>query len=126
MAYAEFDLKTVVQKFDLTLDENSDLFANVEPIDPSEFLRAWLDRFASIALEVNSEKARREFIIAPILAETKVRSENMVEVLPGVTFDRRPSAGAERFLRLSHRAFARSPLHPRRRSSRSSRPRKKI
>ena len=39
------------------------------PIEPSEFLRLWLDEFAPVALGVNSEKARSEFIIAPVLAE---------------------------------------------------------
>jgi hypothetical protein len=93
MAYAEFDLKTVVQKFGLSKDENTDLFVNVNPIEPSGFLRVWLDRFASIALKVNSEKARSEYIVAPMLAETQLRSDTAIEVLPGVTFAVDPGQG---------------------------------
>ena len=87
MAYGDFDLKTAVQKFGLSEDRKTDLFAGVEPLEPSEFLRAWLNEFAPVALGVNSEKARSEFIIAPILVEAKRRAGPPVNVLPGVTFD---------------------------------------
>jgi hypothetical protein len=86
MAYAEFDLRKAVDTFGLSKDEKTDLFRNVEPIEPSDSLRVWLDEFAKVALGVNSEKARSEFIIAPILAEMKRRSVGVVNVLPGVTF----------------------------------------
>jgi hypothetical protein len=87
MAFSDFDLKTAVQTFALTEDRDTDLFAGVEPLEPSDFLRVWLETFAPVALGVNSEKARSEFIIAPMLAETKLRAGNAVNVLPGVTFE---------------------------------------
>jgi hypothetical protein len=40
-----------------------------------------------VALGVNSEKARSEFIIAPLLAEMRLRVGPSVNVLPGVTFE---------------------------------------
>ncbi len=87
MAFSDFDLKTAVQTFALSEERDTDLFAAVEPLQPSEFLRVWLDTFAPVALGVNSEKARSEFIIAPMLAETKLRVGTTVNVLPGVTFE---------------------------------------
>src|SRR5438445_8264862 len=87
MAFSDFDLKTAVSKFALTEDRDTDLFVGVEPLEPSEFLRVWLEQFAPVALGVNSEKARSEFIIAPILAETKRRASTTLNVLPGVTFE---------------------------------------
>src|SRR5438876_3726437 len=87
MAYGDFDLKTAVQKFGLSEDRTTDLFAAVEPLEPSAFLRVWLDEFAPVALGVNSERARSEFIIAPMLAETKRRAETTLTILPGVTFE---------------------------------------
>ncbi|MCI0462568.1 MAG: hypothetical protein L0Z62_36930 [Gemmataceae bacterium] len=87
MPYGDFDLKTAVQKFGLTEQRDLDLFAAVEPLQPSEFLRTWLDEFAPVALGVNSEKARSEFIVAPVLAEGKRRAGTTATVLPGVTFD---------------------------------------
>jgi hypothetical protein len=93
MAYAEFDLKTVVHRFGLRQDVHTDLFANVDPIEPGNFLRTWLDELVAVALGVSSEKARSEFIIAPILVEMKRRSGGVVNVLPGVTLDVDPEQG---------------------------------
>lgn len=87
MAYGDFDLKTAVHQFGLTENQNTDLFAEVEPLEPSDFLRDWLNEFAPVALGVNSERARSEFIIAPMLAESKRRAGTPVTILPGVTFE---------------------------------------
>jgi hypothetical protein len=87
MAFSDFDLKTAVQRFELREDRDTDLFAGVQPLEPSDFLRVWLERLAPVALGVNSEKARSEFIIAPMLADVTLRAGGSVNVLPGVTFD---------------------------------------
>src|ERR1700730_4810360 len=87
MAYGDFDLKTAVHTFALPVIRDTDVFVDVQPLEPSEFLRVWLDNFARVALGVNSERARSEFIIAPMLAETKLRVGASVNVLPGVAFE---------------------------------------
>jgi hypothetical protein len=87
MAFSDFDLKTAVQTFALSEERDTDLFAGVEPLEPSAFLRVWLEQFAPVALGMNSEKARSEFIIAPMLAEAKLRAGTIVNVLPGVALD---------------------------------------
>jgi hypothetical protein len=50
-------------------------------------VRIWLDEFAPVALGVNSEKARSEFIVAPVLAEARRRAVGPANVLPGVTLE---------------------------------------
>ncbi|MGC8642845.1 MAG: hypothetical protein ACP5XB_23545 [Isosphaeraceae bacterium] len=87
MSHADFDLKTVVQTFGLTEVRDTNLFATIDPLEPSEFLRVWLDEFAALALGVHTERARSEYIIAPLLAETQRRADHRVNVLPGVAFD---------------------------------------
>jgi hypothetical protein len=87
MAFSDFDLKTAVHTFALAEDRDTDLFAAVEPLEPGEFLQVWLDKFAPVALGVNSEKARSEFIIAPVLAEAKLQAGPTVTVLPGVSLE---------------------------------------
>jgi hypothetical protein len=87
MAFSDFDLKTAVQKFGLTENRGTDLFADVAALEPSDFLRPWLDEFAPVALGISSEKARSEYIIAPMLAEAKRRAGTVVNVLPGVTLE---------------------------------------
>ena len=87
MAYADFDLRTVMEKFELTRNEDVALFEKIEPLEPSDVLRGWLDEFAPVALGINTERARREYIIAPIMGEAKRRSHRKINVFPGVTFN---------------------------------------
>lgn len=87
MSFSDFDLRRAVETFGLQEDRDSDLFAAVEPLAPSEFVRVWLDEFAPVALGVNSEKARSEFIIAPVLAEARRRAVGPANVLPGITLE---------------------------------------
>lgn len=97
MAYGDFNLKTAVRTFDLTEDQDADLFASVEPIEPGAYLVDWLAEFAPVALGVNSEKARSEYILIPILAEAKRRAGPPVNVLPGVAFDVDRASGLSGF-----------------------------
>ena len=87
MAYVDFDLKTAVDTFSLIEERNVDLFKAIEPVAPSPVLAGLLDEFTPIALAINTEKARSEFLIAPILVEVKRRSTPPVNVLPGVALD---------------------------------------
>jgi hypothetical protein len=87
MLYSDFDLKTAVERFGLTEVRDVDLFAAVEPIEAGVELRSWLQEFAPVALGVNSERARSEFIILPILADVKRRAQPPVNVLPGMALD---------------------------------------
>jgi hypothetical protein len=56
-AFAEFDLKTAVYRFQLSENRKTDLFKNVELIEPSDHLRGWLAEFAPVALGVNTNQA---------------------------------------------------------------------
>ncbi len=68
MAYSNFTLQEVLKKFDLKLEESRNLFADVTPRVPTALLTAWLEQKIPLALTLSTEKARSEFIIAPILA----------------------------------------------------------
>jgi hypothetical protein len=87
VAFSDFDLRTAVTKFALTVERETDLFAAVEPLSPSDFLQPWLEKLAPIALALNSERARSEYIIAPVLVEVKLRLGSAVNVFPGVTLE---------------------------------------
>lgn len=87
MAYSDFDLKTVREHFGLTIDEETDLFATAQELPVSEWLRNFLEEWGSAALAMNTEKARSEMIIAPILMETVRLSNHRVRLFSGVTFD---------------------------------------
>lgn len=87
MAFSDFDLRTAVHKFGLTVDRDTNLFADAKPLEPGDYLRSWLNELAPIALAINSEQSRREYITSPILVEAMRRAETTVRVLPGVTLD---------------------------------------
>ena len=87
MSFSDFDLRGALEAFGLQEERAADMFAEVEPLVPSEWLRAWLDEFVPGELGVSSEKARSEFVIAPILVEARRRSAGPANVLSGVTLD---------------------------------------
>ncbi len=87
MAYSDFDLRTVRERFDLTLVEDADLFAVTVEIEPGEWLRMTLAEWAPAALAMNTEKARSEMIIAPILMEAVRLSDRRVNLFSGISFD---------------------------------------
>ncbi|MFZ4658402.1 MAG: hypothetical protein ACOYNY_15410 [Caldilineaceae bacterium] len=87
MAYSDFDLKTVRERFTLIVNEETNLFTGVEAVAVSTWLRDFLDEWGNAALAMNTEKARSEMIIAPILMEAVRSTEQVVRLFSGVTFD---------------------------------------
>jgi len=68
MAYSDFRLEEVLEKFSLALVEK-DLFHISIDIHPSHWLIETLAKGRKFALTASSEKAKSEFIIAPTLLE---------------------------------------------------------
>jgi len=92
MPFNEFKFPEVQQQLGLSLDE-ADLFAGVAPLSlPQEFVRS-LTEDAHLALAINTEKARSEFIIAPILLELRRLLERRVGLFSGVELNADPSRG---------------------------------
>ena len=71
MAFGDFDLRMARERLGLTLIEDLDLFAALPPADLNERVREVLSVWAPAALAINTEKARSEFIIAPVLLELR-------------------------------------------------------
>lgn len=87
MAYSDFTFDKVEQELGIRLDESQHLFREIAPVEPSAWLRQTLDAFLTLATSVNSEKARSEFIIAPILGEVKQRATGPVALFSGKDFN---------------------------------------
>lgn len=71
----------------MPIDESADLFAKVEPVQPSETLKATLAETTELALAINTEKARSELIITPILLEVRRRENYQISLFSGVDFN---------------------------------------
>jgi hypothetical protein len=87
MAYSDFDLRTVRERFGLTLRENVDLFSATPEVEVPVRFREFLDEWSPAALAMNTEKARSEMIIAPILMEAVQLSQRRLNLFSGITFD---------------------------------------
>jgi hypothetical protein len=93
VSYSDFSLREVTRRFELTLEETLDLFALTPEIEPSVWLRESLARSEPLARAIDTEKARSEFLIAPILLEMRVRRGHTVSLFSGIDFPGAPELG---------------------------------
>src|SRR5689334_20201750 len=87
MAYDQFKLEDVKRKLGVTVQEASELFAGIPPEAPSAWLVDHLRETVPLALAISTEKARSEFIIAPILLEVRRRREGAISLFSGTSLD---------------------------------------
>jgi hypothetical protein len=85
MSYSSFTVKQVEQQFNLQIITDSFLPA-IPPLTPSPNLADLLGRTASFAALLGTEKARSEFIIAPLLFELRELLDRQVGLFSGVDF----------------------------------------
>ncbi len=93
MAYCDFTLAKVREVFNLIIEEDQDLFAEAPKAQPSELLSMILKEYLNLAIAINSEKSRSEFIIAPILGEIRRLSGYQVSLFSGKEFNVDSSKG---------------------------------
>ncbi|PZO41504.1 MAG: hypothetical protein DCF19_09905 [Pseudanabaena frigida] len=84
MSYSEFTLESVQTAFDLTIGESANLLNDSPIAESSEFLNQLLKEFVPLALAMNTEKARSELIIAPILVEVRKKYLDKASLFSGV------------------------------------------
>jgi hypothetical protein len=97
MAYSDFNLSRVKGAFELTLVEDRDLFAATALVAPSEMLKTILADYIPLATAISTEKARSEFLIAPLLAEVRRQLRNQVSLFLGSEFLVDPAQGLNGF-----------------------------
>ncbi len=90
MSFSSFTLQSALEQFDLYLATNDSLFDGVRPVPAGESVHRNLDTLGQLALRMNTEKARSEWLIAPVLGELWVRARRTICLLSGTdfTFDR--------------------------------------
>ncbi len=97
MAYSDFSLQKVKTEFNLVIEENLDLFPEVQPILPSELLTLTLKETIPLISAINTEKARSELIIAPILLEVRRQLNYQISLFSGIDFNVQPQKGLSGF-----------------------------
>jgi hypothetical protein len=92
MAFRDFHFPDVQQALGLTLAE-ANLFDGVPAIEPSTEFAARMRAGVDLALAINTEKARSEFIIAPVLMELRRMLGDGFGLFSGIEFDVDASRG---------------------------------
>lgn len=87
MAYSDFKLSEIIKIFGLTISETSELFSAVAEVECSEYLAFTLKENIELAVSINTEKARSEMIIAPMLLELRRRLNYQISLFSGVDFN---------------------------------------
>jgi len=87
MAYSDFKLGDLIENFSLKMNETSEMFADVPEVECSEILTILLKENVDLAVAINTEKARSEMIIAPILLEIRRKFNYNISLFSGVDFN---------------------------------------
>ena len=86
MAYSDFTIAELKERFHLTIDETSNLFATCPEVDLPAVLSDTLARYLPLAVNVNTDKARSELMISPILVEFKLLHRDRISLFSGIEF----------------------------------------
>jgi hypothetical protein len=87
MAYSQFTIEKIKNELGYQVIESFGTFANLPLVIVSPFLTDLLTRFTPLALSIDTEKARSEYIVAPILFELKSQLQNQVSLFSGREFN---------------------------------------
>jgi hypothetical protein len=93
MVFSNFTLPEIRRRFGLTITLVDDLFATVPVRSITARLAETLEENVPLALAVNTEKARSEFIVAPVLTELRRLMDHQVSLFSGVDFPVDPENG---------------------------------
>src|SRR3954468_7784639 len=86
MAYSDFTLREALDRLVLVLRDHPDLFGDIPEVEPGPLLRALLPEFLPLALAINTEKARSELVIAPLLAALRAQLGHRFSFFSGLDF----------------------------------------
>ncbi len=87
MSYRDFRVADIRDRLRLVMDMSKSLFPEVKPFEARPLIHESLASYGPLALAVNSEKARSEWLIAPILAELWNSLDHQVGVYSGIEFN---------------------------------------
>ena len=87
MPYSNFTFDSVQETFGLGILQVIGIFAEAEPVVPSEYLSTGLAKKAPLAIAIGTEKAKSEMIVTDILVELREHFEGRISLFSGVDFN---------------------------------------
>ena len=115
MSYEEFNLEQISSDFGLAIEEDFELFADIQEVQLDEFFLRYLHNNIPLAVAISTEKAKSEMIIAPILIELRRMLNNQISLFSGVKFNVDSTRGLNGFCdflisRSRQQSFIKSPV----------------
>lgn len=98
MSYKDFTLPQLLKDFGLTLHDDQSLFSQIHSnlkLEPA--FRSYLEYNIALALRINTEKARSEMMIAPLLVELRRLLGDRISLFSGTEFNVDASKGLNGF-----------------------------
>jgi hypothetical protein len=92
MPYSEFTFQKLENDLQLVIEE-ADIFSAADPVEISGTFSELLKENVPLAMAVNTEKARSEFIIAPVLIELRKMLDHQISLFSGVELNVEPKKG---------------------------------
>jgi hypothetical protein len=87
MPYSNFkSLDDLKQQFGISISSSGSLFKTAKEVLVCEQLLSILEENVPLALNINTEKARSELIIAPVLVEVRKLLERKISLFSGIDF----------------------------------------
>lgn len=88
MSYKDFTLECISEVFAISICSNLDVFsAQKRPVQLRDDFAHYIDYNTALALAINTEKARSELIIAPILVELRRLTGDRISLFSGSEFN---------------------------------------
>ena len=84
MPYSSFTIKKIQKEFSVEIIENTGLFSSIESREIGNHLKETLSDNVSLAVAINTEKARSELIIAPVLIEIRKIFDKKISFFTGI------------------------------------------
>ena len=92
MSYSEFTFQKLESDLQLVIEE-SDLYSSIQSLEVSNILSEVLKESVPLGLSINTEKARSELIIAPVLVELRKILNHKISLFSGIEFNIDPKKG---------------------------------
>ncbi|EDN66042.1 conserved hypothetical protein [Beggiatoa sp. PS] len=84
MSYSDFSVKKVKTAFQINIHETLGLFSNVSKKPISSHLQETLFDNVPLSISINTEKARSELVIAPVLVDIRKQYKKTISLFSGV------------------------------------------
>jgi hypothetical protein len=87
VSFSSFSIGKVKDELGVQLDEAGDFFVDVAPVAVSSLLVATLKKSLPLAIKIDTEKARSEMIVTPVLLEVYEQLDGNISLFSGVDWE---------------------------------------